>query len=225
MRSASSRGFVNTVCFTDGVAEELHLTPQVVVQTPAHEVLDAFLPLAAVGDVQHAGFQPGDDTGAERQVPIHLILRQAGKLRTFLLQLLRQLRSLRTIHKAAGGTEVVDVWLQGFVKRCIILSVNGLLNANLRLWNRAEIDAAYRSVGQYVAEVPLTLLNRRTRVPIEPTARTGCHRLRTDTRLTVLRIGVEGEAHQLEVLLTPSKLPTTTNTTNTKNIPSIILRF
>ena len=62
------------VGFLDVLAEEFHLAPEVVVQTPADEVLDALFPLLAICHIEHTSFQPGDDTGTVGEVPVGGIL-------------------------------------------------------------------------------------------------------------------------------------------------------
>lgn len=64
----------------DGLAEELHLAPQVILQRPAHEVLQRLVPRAALRHVEHARLQVGDDVGAEGEVLVHPLKRDVDML-------------------------------------------------------------------------------------------------------------------------------------------------
>ena len=67
---------VPLVLLADGLAKEFHLTPEVVVEAPADEVVVALIPLAATGHVEHAGLQVGDHIRPLRQLPEIPVLRQ-----------------------------------------------------------------------------------------------------------------------------------------------------
>ena len=66
--------------------------------------------------------------------------------------------------------------------------------------NRTEVDTADRSIGQDFGKEAAPFENRRTGVPVKATHWSGCNRLRADTCLTIGRVRVESQAHQLEVL-------------------------
>jgi len=65
---------------SDIVCKELHLAPEVVVEAPADEILDALLPLLSVGYVEYTRLQIGYHVGAEREVLVHPVLRQSREL-------------------------------------------------------------------------------------------------------------------------------------------------
>ena len=54
-----------------GLAEELHLAPQVVLLAPPDEVLQRLVPLPALRHIEHHGLEEGDDVAAEREILIH----------------------------------------------------------------------------------------------------------------------------------------------------------
>ena len=132
----------------DGVAEELHLASQVVLQRPADEVLERLVPTATVGHVEHARLQPGDDIGSERQVLVHAALREAGEVGTLFLELLGEPIGLRAIYQALRLDEVLDVGAKLLVESGVVGTIDGHVRADFALGDGAEVDARDGSVCQ-----------------------------------------------------------------------------
>ena len=193
-------GTVVAVSLGDGVAKELHLAPQVIVQAPANKILYRLLPLTTVGHIEHTSLQIGNDVGTEREVFEGAVLAFNGLLLEFIVQLLRQLVGLRTEYLASSRAEVVDVGLQVLGKLRIILAIlrNGRADGLFR--DGAEVDARDGSVHQHVAEVLPTLVDGSTGIEVEEYLHARRDTLCTHARLTVLAVGVEGQTDNLELL-------------------------
>ena len=128
----------------DVFAEKLHLAPQVVVQAPAHKLLNALLPLHAVGHVEHTGFQPGDDAGTVREIPVGLVLTEAGKVGALALQLADEPEGLRAVDGAACAHQGVDVGLERLVEGGVVSAVDGLFASDFLGRDGAASNPALR---------------------------------------------------------------------------------
>ena len=58
----------------NGIAEELHLAPQVILQGPSHEVLQRLVPLLAIRHIEHHRLQKGYHVATEGKVLVHTTL-------------------------------------------------------------------------------------------------------------------------------------------------------
>ena len=72
--------------------------------------------------------------------------------------------------------------------------------ANLSFGDGAEVDTAQGAVGQHPTKVPLYLIDRTCAVPVEADTHPFCHALCADARLAIAVVGVEGQAHDPELL-------------------------
>ena len=191
--------FSGILLFLDGLAEEVHLAPHIILQRPPHEVLHLRGPYLAVRHIQHHRFQKGNHVGTEGEILVHPALRQSGKLRTLLHQLAGQFACLFALHQATHVVQPLDVRTQLLLELRIIGAIHRHLRTDGTLGYRAEIDTADWSVRQHVAEVRLPLAHRGADVVVEPHAHPFAHRTRTHTRLSIKVVVVECQAHQLEL--------------------------
>ncbi|EJX00587.1 hypothetical protein EVA_11305 [gut metagenome] len=181
-------------------AKEHHLTPQVVLQTPAHKRIKRGVPAAAVRHIQHTPLEPGNHRGAIRQILVHPVLRQHRLLHALLSQLQSQPAGLGTVNLPACPAKAVDVRTQLLVKLRSIGTIHRHLRSDFALGNGAEVDTRQRSVRQHPAEILLALEDGGRRIPVEPHAHLLRDRCRTHTRLAVAVARVERQTHNLKLL-------------------------
>ena len=113
-RSSFARLLACIISPLDGIAEETHLTVEVVTLAPADELIYLRLPFTTVRHIQHTRLQVGDDVGTEGKVLVNPILRQARELSILILQPEGKLERLRAVNQSPGVVQILDIRLQRF---------------------------------------------------------------------------------------------------------------
>ena len=141
LRAAVVSLLAGILLLLDGLAEELHLAPHIILQRPADEVLHLGHPHLAVRHIQHHRLEEGNDIRTEGEVLIDTALREAGKVRILLHQHSCQCACLLALHQATGSREVLDVGFQGLGKVVAIRTIHGHLRPDFTLGDGAHADA------------------------------------------------------------------------------------
>ena len=135
-------------CRLDATLKESHLAIQVILLTPADEILYLRLPSEPVSHVKQARLKITYHIATEGEILVNTVLRQTGKLGILILQLLGKLKSLRTIHQTACLAEILYVRLQLLSERIVVCAINGNIFTDETLRDGAEIDTADRTIRQ-----------------------------------------------------------------------------
>ena len=184
----------------DGIAKERHLARHVVREAPAHERLQRLVPLPAIRHIKDARLEVRNHVGAEREVLIHPVLREAGRFGVLLLHPLGEPVSLGALDEPRGARQALDIGTELLVERGVIRAIYGHLRPDFPLRYRTEVDARDGAVGQYLREIALPLEDCGGRVPIKADGDLLGDGLRPHARLPVPVPRVEREAYDLELL-------------------------
>ena len=151
--------------------------------------------------VEHHRLEEGYHIGTERKVLVHTVLRETGKLGTFLHQFLGQIARLPTLHHPTCLVQPLDIRTQLLFKISTIRAIHRHFRTDFSSGNHAEVDTTNRTICQYTSKISLPLADGGRGIPIETDAYTIAHARSTHTRLSVHVARVEGQAHNLEVRL------------------------
>ena len=172
LRSTLRTLLAGTVLPGNHIAEETHLAVEVVTLAPADEVIYLRLPSVAVGNIEHARLEVGDDVGTEREILEDAILRSTCKLGILILQYHGKIIRLLAFHQSRRHTEIFDVGFQRFSEFIIVCAIDGNILANLPFRDGAEVDTAQWTIGQHLREIPLSLVDGSGCIPVEADADT-----------------------------------------------------